>query len=288
LHVSRVIDGPNTGRDLNDLWENSRQQLTGQQGSGSFPLLVKWLECNEFLSLQVHPDDRMAQRVLNEPFGKTEAWVVVSAEPTARIFAGLKPGITRSDVLSHLEGGTLADCLHSFVPKPGDCISLPAGTVHAAGGGLIIAEVQQSSDATFRLFDWNRLGLDGKPRPLQIERALEAVDWKQGPVSPVTPTPLETRANGVQGELLVNGPLFRFERYTVQQSLTSPYAGEFTIWMLLDGQAELVNLQTGYQRKFVKGAMTVIPATVGSAVWNSASPAMPLKLLCVRIPSSSI
>ncbi len=279
---SRVIDGPLAGRDLNDLWTHCRQDLTGGTGPEVFPLLVKWLECLTLLSVQVHPDDEMAQRVLNEPYGKSEAWVVVSAEPTAQVYAGIKEGVTRDDFVAHLHAGTLTECLHSFTPKAGDCISIPAGTIHAAGGGLIIAEVQQSSDATFRLFDWNRLGLDGKPRTLQIDRSLEAIDWNQGPVNPVKPVGFKVNADGVRGERLVEGHGFIMERFTVEKPFQNPYDGEFTIWMVLDGAAELANLKTGYCRPFSKGSTTVIPASVHQAVWTPEAK-QALTLLCVRL-----
>ena len=282
--VSRVVDGPLAGRDLNDLWANCRQDLTGGVGPDVFPLLVKWLECLTLLSVQVHPDDKMAQRVLNEPYGKSEACVVVSAEPTAQVFAGIKQGVTREDFVSHLNSGTLTECLHSFTPKAGDCISIPAGTIHAAGGGLIIAEVQQSSDATFRLFDWNRLGLDGKPRTLQIDLSLEAIDWNQGPVNPVTPIEFRVNSGEVRAERLVEGHGFIMERFTIGKSFQNPYPGEFTIWMLLEGNAELSNLDTGYCRQFSKGATTIIPASVCHSVWKTETSG--LTLMCVRLPNA--
>ncbi len=282
LHVSRVTEGSYAGHDLNDLWTNCRPMLSGNTGPDNFPLLIKWLECHELLSLQVHPDDQMAQRVLGEPFGKSEAWVVVSVEPTARIFAGLKPGITRADVVAHINAGTLVECLHSFVPAAGDCISIPAGTIHAAGGGMLVAEVQQSSDATFRLFDWNRLGLDGVPRALQVERALEAVNWDQGPISPVIPREIHSECGGVRAEHLVDSPSFRMERYQVRQSFPSPHHGEMTIWMVLDGKARLSDPVTDYRHEFIKGATTVIPAAASDLVWESLDSQQPLTLLCTR------
>jgi mannose-6-phosphate isomerase len=227
LHVSKVSEGELAGRTINDLWSNYSQELARARNSGMFPLLIKWLECRELLSLQVHPDDQMAQRVLNEPYGKSEAWIVIAAEPTARVYAGLKPGVSQDDVIGHLKHGTLVECLHSFVPRPGDCVSLPAGTIHAAGGGLVVAEVQQSSDATFRLFDWNRMGLDGKPRPLQIERALEAVNWNQGPIDPVVPAIIESQA-GTVARKIVDGNGFRLERYVLNQPTRSVHEGELT------------------------------------------------------------
>ena len=107
LHVSEVADGPGQGRRLNDIWKQSRADFAGPLVSPDFPLLVKWLECNELLSLQVHPDDSMARRVRNEPYGKSEAWVVIDAKPAAKVYAGLKPGITRQDVEHHLKAATL-------------------------------------------------------------------------------------------------------------------------------------------------------------------------------------
>lgn len=281
LHLSRVIEGPFVGRDINDLWVNDLSDFSRDRAQSVFPLLIKWLECRDLLSLQVHPDDRMARTVLNEPYGKSEAWVVVAAEPTARIYAGIKRGLTRNDVLYHLNAGTLVECLHSFVPQPGDCVSLPAGTIHAAGGGLVVAEVQQSSDATFRLFDWNRPGLNGAPRALQIDRALEAVNWDQGPISPVVPIAIDAR-QGVIAEQLLDGNGFRMERYVTQDSISCPHAGELSIWMLLEGKADLRNPSTGYRRRIGKGETTLIPASAMGVVWEPID-SKPLTLLCVRL-----
>ncbi|WP_397570550.1 type I phosphomannose isomerase catalytic subunit [Schlesneria sp. T3-172] len=283
LHESRVLEGKNAGRPLAELWTKSRKELTGGGGRDVFPLLLKWLECKELLSLQVHPDDAMAQRLLNEPYGKSEAWVIVSVEPTARIYAGLQPGVTREDFLTHMKGGTVEQCLHSFVPRPGDCVSIPAGTIHAAGGGLIIAEVQQSSDATFRLFDWNRLGLDGKPRPLQIDKAVDAINWDQGPVSPVVPEKIRCESSGLSGELLVDGVGFRMERYTLHQPGATPHSGEFTVWMVLEGEMSLTNSGTGYTRDFQKGSSFMIPASAGQTRLSPKENAGLLTLLCVRL-----
>jgi len=283
LHESRVLEGKNAGRPLADLWTKSRQGLTGGTGRDVFPLLIKWLECRELLSLQVHPDDAMAQRLLNEPYGKSEAWVIVSVEPTARIYAGLKPGVTRDDFVSHLRSRTLEECLHSFVPQPGDCISIPAGTIHAAGGGLIIAEVQQSSDATFRLYDWNRMGLDGKPRPLQVEQAMDAINWQQGPNSPVVPKVIPSDISGLRGESLVDGVGFRMERYFVEHACPTPNSGEFTVWMVLEGNAVLTNAATGYERGFQKGSTFVIPSCLDQTMLKSKDESCLLTLLCVRL-----
>lgn len=286
LHISKVVDGPNAGRSLSDLWLNHRAELAGGSRSESFPLLVKWLECRELLSLQVHPDDSMAQRVLNEPFGKSEAWVVIAAEPSSVVYAGLKPGVTRDDVVQSIQKGTLTDCLHSFTPEVGDCISLPAGTIHAAGGGVMFAEVQQTSDATFRLHDWNRMGLDGKPRALQVERGLDAVDWDQGPISPVVPQEIKIGLPGVRAESLVSNLPFTLERYTIDDAMQAPDSGEMTIWMVLAGTAELKNQESGFSRQLVQGTTTLFPSTARSQVWRSTDKSVPLTLLSARLVNS--
>jgi mannose-6-phosphate isomerase len=280
LHVSQIAEGPLAGQNLNDLWKTLN---TANPNQREFPLLIKWLECRELLSLQVHPDDAMAHRVLKEPNGKSEAWVIIGVEPTARVYAGIKPGVTREMLQQHLQRGTLTECLHTFTPKVGDCISLPAGTIHAAGGGVIFAEVQQSSDATFRLYDWDRPGLDGKPRPLQIEMALEATNWNQGPISPVVPVQIPNQPPGVRGEQLVDGNGFRMKRYSISDSFPCPHEGELSIWMVLDGTGELTNAESGYRRQFTKGSTTVVPPGARRLSWKTASSNPTLTLLCATI-----
>src|SRR5262249_31265090 len=124
--------------------------------------------------------------------GKTEAWFVLDADPSSRIYAGLLPGIDESRLRRALSEGQVAECLHHFQPAAGDCLFLPAGTVHAVGGGVLMAEIQQTSDATFRLFDWNRTDAQGRGRLLHIEQALACIDWQRGPVNP-------TKARGLDG-----------------------------------------------------------------------------------------
>ena len=286
LHVSEVTEGPHRGRNLNELWSIWRREGLKCNQAHGFPVLVKWLECQELLSVQVHPSDQMSQRLLQQPQGKSEVWVVVASEPTARIYAGLKPGITRDDLHAQMQAGRLVDCLHSFVPEVGDCIAIPAGTIHSAGGGLLVAEVQQASDATFRLYDWDRLGLDGKPRALQLDLALEAIDWNQGPVSPVRPVRIGPDVEGVVGEHLVNSVGFQLERYTVKQRWKSPFAGELTVWMVLDGVSELQNPLTGYRRSFVTGSTVVVPPNMTDALWINADSTRPLKLMCIHLHES--
>jgi mannose-6-phosphate isomerase len=176
---SVVVGGPWQGWSLGKLIETHPTAMLGEQARplDGFPLLLKYLDCNRVLSVQVHPNDEYARKMPKPDLGKTEAWYVIEAQPGALIYAGLKPGVDRQMLSRSIEAGRCEDCLQTLSPKAGDCIFIPAGTVHALGEGLVVAEIQQASDTTFRLFDWNRVGDDGKPRPLHIEQALDVIDY---------------------------------------------------------------------------------------------------------------
>ena len=186
---SVVAAGPLTGITLGELVRTRGRDLLGRHAPMSaFPLLFKFLDASHDLSVQVHPDDTRAGRLTPPDRGKTEAWYVIDAVPGSRMYAGLCPGTTRDDLAAALRDGRCGDVLHSFEPHRGDCIFIPAGTVHAIGAGLMVAEIQQSSDVTYRLHDWNRVGPDGTPRAMHIEAGLEAVTHFD-PVAPVVGQP---------------------------------------------------------------------------------------------------
>ena len=284
-HPSRVISGPHSGVTLPELWSRSSRQLMGDNDphNDDFPLLLKWLECRGFVSLQVHPDDGLARQMTGERRGKSEASVVVSAGPTSRVYAGLKRGVTPRQFATSLEQGRVLDCLHSFTPRVGDCISIPAGTVHATGGGLIVAEVQQASDATFRLHDWDRLGLDGRPRPLQVQEALKAINWDQGPVGPTVPRRRPDSGDGVERERLLSTPHFRLDRYRVSRLWPSAHVGELTMWMVLEGEAELQTADGEFRQSLGMGSSVMIPAGARDPAWTPVQPGGSVTLHCVRI-----
>jgi mannose-6-phosphate isomerase len=176
-----------------------REQLMGKLSSRftRFPLLLKFLDAHAMLSVQVHPSDAHPELIPANDTAKTEAWVVIEAGNESRIYAGLKPGTTAGDLRHSLADGTIADHLENFAPKPGDAVFIPAGTVHTLGGGVVVFEVQQNSDVTFRLYDWGHVDAKtGRPRPLQVDQALASIDFadsKSGLVTPVvvTTTPVE-------------------------------------------------------------------------------------------------
>lgn len=193
---SVVATGTLAGRTLGDLVTHDGRALLGRHaGLTSFPLLFKFLDACRDLSVQVHPDDARAARLTPPDKGKTEAWYVIDAAPGSRLWAGLEDGVDRDALAAALREGRCEEVLHVVEPKPGDCIFIPAGTVHAIGAGLVVAEIQQSSDVTYRLHDWNRTGPDGKPRPLHLEAGLEAVS-RFGPVDPTPRT--STSSPGVR------------------------------------------------------------------------------------------
>lgn len=281
-HVSRVAEGQFRGQPFDDICQQHPKDVFGAKvpSADRFPLLIKLLDCHQKLSVQVHPTDEIAAMLAPGELGKTEAWVILEAGRDAMIYAGLLPGTTRAHLEEQLACGVVDKCLHGFVPKPGDCIFLPAGTVHAVGGGVLMAEVQQSSDATFRLFDWNRLGDDGKPRALHLAESLASIDWEKGPVHPVRPTALET-ADGNRAENLVRCRYFVLDRYQLQSTMPVPHAGQMSIWMIISGSAELYAEDRSYARHCQRGETVLLPATAPNLRWQ---PRPNATALCVRLP----
>jgi mannose-6-phosphate isomerase len=260
LDISRVADGPLAGATLRDLVQSHGEGLFGAAVGAreQFPLLVKFIDAQQDLSVQVHPDDALGRRLANDN-GKTETWVIVHAEPGSKIYAGLKPGTTRRAMAEAIEAGTVESLLHSFEARAGDCILIPAGTVHAIGAGVVLAEFQQMSDATFRLHDWNRVGLDGKPRPLHIAESLESIDFEAGPVSPTTST-VESIPGGTR-ERLSRSEYFALERLTLVEPTTIGEPDRFTILLGVEGEAEVRS--GGVSVMLGLGQTLLLPASIG-------------------------
>ena len=188
-HPSPVACGLLKGLTIRQLMEQYPKQLLGKLAGRfrRFPVLLKFLDAHEQLSVQVHPEDGQREYIPAGESGKTEAWVVLETGPESRINAGLKPGTTQDDLKRALASRTVANLLASFTPTVGDAVFLRAGTVHSLSG-LVVFEVQENSDVTFRLYDWDRVDpKTGKPRPLQVEPALACIDFTEGAVGPVVP-----------------------------------------------------------------------------------------------------
>lgn len=236
---SLVLDGPYQGQTLQQLVSAQGDALFGRHaGDDQFPLLVKFLDAGDRLSLQVHPNDAQARRFDPVENGKTEAWVILESGPQSVLYAGLQPGVDQNALEEHLEAGTVEECLHRFRVSPGDCVFIPAGTVHAIGEGIVLAEIQQSSDLTFRLFDWGRLGSDGKPRPLHIAESMQCIDFHRGPVDPVVPQLIPSDGGSV--EELVRSDYFVIRRHCCAEPFSIPSDDRFHIFMMLSGNAEFL------------------------------------------------
>ncbi|MCH7686527.1 MAG: cytosine permease [Planctomycetes bacterium] len=231
---SVVLNGSYQGETLNELVCSKNVEMLGiHAGREQFPLLVKFLDAHDRLSVQVHPNDEQAREFNPRENGKTEAWVILEAGPQSVIYAGLKPEVTQAKLEANLKAGTVESCLHCFQVSAGDCVFIPAGTVHAIGEGILLTEIQQSSDLTFRLFDWGRLGSDGIPREVHIEESLQCIDFDRGAVDPVVPHIVSTSGSDV--EELVRCDYFVIRRrelnvaalYTTDASSPHWYTGGF-------------------------------------------------------------
>ena len=251
--------GESAGVTLAELVARHGRELFGRDFPQSrFPLLVKFLDARQTLSVQVHPNDAQAARLNPPDFGKTEAWVVLEAEAGSLIYAGLKQGVGRHELETAIREGRCQDCLHSFHPQAGDCIYIPAGTVHALGTGLLVAEIQQSSDTTYRLFDWNRLGPDGKPRPLHIKQGLGVIDYPAGAVNPLCPQATE-RAFASR---LVACEKFILDRLTVDSSCEIGGDDRFHIFIVLEGSIQLEGDPASIPMS--RGSSALLPAGLGA------------------------
>ncbi|WP_442485345.1 type I phosphomannose isomerase catalytic subunit [Aeoliella sp. SH292] len=267
---SIVANGPLAGKTLHEIVTNHRDELFGKHAPQPvFPLLFKFLDAKQTLSVQVHPNDEQGAKLDPPDLGKTEAWVVLATEPGSKIYAGLKPGVDRPTLAAAIERGTSDECLHVIEPKVGDCVFIRAGTVHALGSGIVIAEIQQASNTTFRLFDWNRVDKDGKSRPLHIAESLEVTDYVRGPVEPQVPEP--TSETGI--ERLVDCDKFVLDRATRSEPLVLDLTNRFHLIAAIDGEVE-VECQ-GSTMSLPQGQTTLIPACCehvtlaprGNATW---------------------
>ena len=214
--TSVIANGPLAGKDLRWLMENRGAELLGDAKPATqnrFPLLCKILDARDKLSLQVHPPASKASELKGEP--KTEMWFIADAAPGAELFVGLKRGVTRSEFEKKIQSGEVAECFHRVAVHAGDAMFLPSGRVHAIGAGLVIFEIQQNSDTTYRVFDWNRVGLDGQPRELHVARSLASIDF--GDFEPALAQGKFT-GNEVKVRPLVNDPLFNVETVEMKSS----------------------------------------------------------------------
>ena len=256
---SVVADGPLAGRTISQLIKTYKGQLVGEhvyaRTGDQFPLLLKFIDAHRDLSIQVHPNEELAARLHPGSHGKTEMWYVIDAQPGAKLYSGLAKSITPEELAAQAADGSITGSLACFPVHPGDVFYLPAGRIHAICGGCFIAEIQQTSDITYRIYDYGRMGLDGKPRQLHLEQAKLAVDYKVYPE-------YRTHYEPVQDDEveLVNCPYFT----TSVLDLTLPYAKDlseldsFLTVMCLEGSGSLE--VDGEEMSIGQGETVLIPA----------------------------
>lgn len=261
-HVSVVDNGPLAGKTLNELIDTYKGELLGQavykNNEGKMPLLVKFIDAHDNLSIQVHPNDEMAQRVHGK-LGKTEMWYVIQAEPGAYIYSGFSEEITPEELQEHIENQTLSNVIARHKAHAGDVFYIPAGRIHAIGKGILLAEVQQSSDLTYRIYDYGRLGVDGKPRELHIELARQALSYK---VEKQYQTHYEEKSNTasvVIDEKYFNVRVVNFDRPIHRDLLKYD---SFFITMAIRGDSYIRMRATGEQILLREGFSCLIPAAV--------------------------
>lgn len=227
---SVVSHGTHKGRTLGELWQENREDVfgVGFENDDRFPLLIKILDARDELSIQVHPPAEIAGDLGGEP--KTEMWYIADATADAKLYVGLKQGATREDFQSAIENGTVDQVVHAITPKKGDSIFIPSGRLHAIGAGLLIYEIQQNSDTTYRVFDWNRMGLDGKPRELHVEESMRCIDF----------TDYEPAMDSAIGSTLANCPFFKVDRLGLSagSSVGNPDPERFSIVTVVKGEVE--------------------------------------------------
>jgi len=273
--VSVIANGPLAGKDLRWLMEHHAGELLGgaKPHRGFFPLLIKILDAQDKLSLQVHPPPALAAELGGEP--KTEMWYIAEAAPGAELYVGLKRGVTRAEFEGKLKTGAVAECFHRVPVKAGDAMFLPSGRVHAIGAGLVIFEIQQNSDTTYRVFDWNRLGLDGKPRELHVPQSLASIDFTDFEPSLLPQGYVQQGAQ--KGRPLVRDPLFTVDAHQADAGANLPLrAGKLQILALLAGRVQIGG--GGTTVALVPGQFCLVPASVAPASLRTETPATFLRV----------
>lgn len=242
---SIVRNGQLRGKTLHELWTQHRDEIFGDAPDAPrFPLLVKLLDAQDKLSLQVHPPDEAASRLGGEP--KTEFWYVLGADPGAELYLGFRESITRDQLEKALRDGKAADYVHKIRVKSGEAAFVPAGRLHAVGAGNLLIEVQQNSDTTYRVFDWNRVDDKGKVRQLHIEQALQCIDFND-----VTPNLVEPR-----GEVLLRHELFEVQKWSLTAPREISPKGQFAIVCCLSGSLRCESTE------LAPGGFCLVPASL--------------------------
>jgi len=261
--ISVVSNGKLAGNNLEELVEVYMGDLVGdhvfEEFGQEFPLLIKFIDANDVLSIQVHPDDEMSKERHNA-FGKTEMWYVIEADKGAELIVGFNQEVDKAKYVAKLEEGKLEDILNNEPVEKGSCFFIPAGRVHAIGKGILLAEIQQTSDVTYRMYDWNRTDDQGNPRELHTDLAVDAIDYS---FEKKYRTDYETEINKTKE--LVRCPYFTTNTLEFDQSCEKDYSAldSFVIYMCMEGDFTIES-EGGVSTSVVKGESVLIPASLDS------------------------
>jgi mannose-6-phosphate isomerase len=278
----KIATGPFAGKTLGESWHQMPSEWRGRRFTepGDFPILVKFIFPNDKLSIQVHPDDAYAaaHEQAAGGRGKTEMWHVVSAEPDARVLIGLVPEANREKFVKAIETNALEKIFVHWRVQPGDTFFVPAGTPHTIGPGMVLCEIQEYSDLTYRVYDYGRVDTHGKPRELHIQKALDVIQFGRPVHGKVSRLPLP--ANGSRKVLLAACPYFAAERWKITthaEGFSNPE--HFDLCVILTGSGQLA--WSGSSAKYQRGECWLIPAGLNSFAVNSQEPT---KLLRTYVP----
>ena len=276
-HQSQIANGPLKGQTLGQVMKQFPESLMGKLSSRftHFPLLLKFLDAHEMLSVQVHPSDAHPDLIPAGDTAKTEAWVVVEAEKGSQIYAGLKSSTTPGSLRESLKDGTIAERLVSISPKSGDAVFIPAGTVHTLGNDVVVFEVQQNSDVTYRLYDWGHIDSVTKElRPLQVDQALACIDFGSRNSGLVTPRAETTMP--VERERLFDCAAFLLWRIRGQAQFTVGAIAEPHVLVGIEGSGRIMHDGTPYA--VGKGDVWLLPAEVGVCAFEPSGEATMLEI----------
>jgi len=262
--VSVVLNGDLKGKSLMELIDETPNEILGtevyKRFGKQFPLLFKYLDAREDLSIQVHPNDKLAKERHNS-FGKTEMWFVTQADADARIIVGFKENSSKEEYLKHLHDNTLVSILDDVKAKAGDVFFLETGTVHAIGAGLVVAEIQQTSDITYRLYDFDRVDAQGNKRELHVDLALDAINYNKVE----TQKKYETKTN--TSNVVVDCPYFTTNFIPLEDKIEAAKSGEtFTVYMCIEGSFEIE--YDGFKQTYIKGDTVLVPAAIKAFTLN--------------------
>lgn len=263
--ISTIANGEFKGQLLTDFIDRYEKEIVGTElykATGKFPLLIKFIDANNKLSVQVHPSDEYAKVHENGELGKNEMWYILASKPGAKLVYGTRPGITKADFAKAVDENRIGECLNEVEVFPGDVLNIPAGLVHAIGEGIVLAEIQQNSNTTYRVFDYNRVDSKGSKRPLHIEKALDVIDFNLG-VNKAKTAGLDVKLNTTSTKSYkIANKYFSVEVYDVNGSIEEIADGsKFHIYVFVDGAGEIN--YAGGKVKVTRGDSILIPAALG-------------------------